>query len=285
MLTFPSKILLFGEYTVIKGATGLAIPFKDFSGAFRFNSEKKLARNLKDLLGFIQQTPLKFIDQEKVTDEFESGLFFDSTIPQGYGLGSSGALVASLYERFCTRPTDDIAEIKKNLSKLEAFYHGQSSGIDPLVSYVQKPVLIKGPEKVEIVTAPVEEWKSTERFFLYDSGVARTSSELVKTFKEKCESEDFVSKCLRELTDLNDEAVDTYLEMQDQKMTKLMENISKLQLECFSEMIPPQIETLWREGLENRRFLMKLCGAGGGGMFLGLKLKESLVINPRFRMF
>jgi mevalonate kinase len=30
----------------------------------------------------------------------ETGMYFDSSIPQGYGVGSSGALVAAIYDKY-----------------------------------------------------------------------------------------------------------------------------------------------------------------------------------------
>ena len=38
------------------------------------------------------------IDNESI----KSGLYFESSIPIGYGIGSSGALVAALYEKYCS---------------------------------------------------------------------------------------------------------------------------------------------------------------------------------------
>jgi len=36
-------------------------------------------------------------------------------------------------------------------------------------------------------------------------------------------------------------------------------------------MIPLGLQELWKEGLEKKEFVLKLCGAGGGGLLLGLK--------------
>ena len=32
--------------------------------------------------------------------KYPSGMYFDSSIPQGYGVGSSGALVAAIYDKY-----------------------------------------------------------------------------------------------------------------------------------------------------------------------------------------
>jgi alpha-L-fucosidase len=43
-----------------------------------------------------------------IKNDVETGMYFDSSIPQGYGVGSSGALVAAIYDRcprqnYCSR--------------------------------------------------------------------------------------------------------------------------------------------------------------------------------------
>jgi mevalonate kinase len=53
-----------------------------------------------------------------------------------------------------------------------------------------------------------------------------------------------------------------------------MEALSHLQFASFEEMIPPNIRAIWAHGLETREFALKLCGAGGGGFFLGYRLKN-----------
>jgi mevalonate kinase len=36
-------------------------------------------------------------DLAELKNDVETGMYFDSSIPQGYGVGSSGALVAAIY--------------------------------------------------------------------------------------------------------------------------------------------------------------------------------------------
>ena len=45
--------------------------------------------------------------------DLESGMYFDSSIPQGYGVGSSGALVASIYDKYA----QDKITILENLTR------------------------------------------------------------------------------------------------------------------------------------------------------------------------
>ncbi|WP_436570317.1 GHMP family kinase ATP-binding protein, partial [Klebsiella pneumoniae] len=78
----------------------------------------------------------------KLSRELDKGLFFRSDIPQGFGLGSSGALVAAIFLRYLDKAgdfkdelkhltMDRIQNLKSYLGALEGYFHGKSSGIDP----------------------------------------------------------------------------------------------------------------------------------------------------------
>jgi mevalonate kinase len=53
--------------------------------------------------------------------------------------------------------------------------------------------------------------------------------------------------------------------------------ISKFQWEYFPEMIPTQMRGPWSKGLETGDYILKLCGAGGGGFILGFSEKLSTI--------
>ena len=104
---FYSKILLFGEYGIIKNSKGLSIPYNFFKGGFKLgdlnNQEVKKSNNnlrlFKDFISKLDNTIVAF-DLNKMDNDLNMGMYFDSTIPQGYGVGSSGALVAAIYDRY-----------------------------------------------------------------------------------------------------------------------------------------------------------------------------------------
>ena len=68
-------------------------------------------------------------DWRKINEDFDQNLYFDSNIPQGYGLGSSGALVAAFYDRYALNKinyigkftSDKIALLKNIFAKMESF--------------------------------------------------------------------------------------------------------------------------------------------------------------------
>ena len=107
---FYSKILLFGEYGIIKDSKGLSIPYNFYNGALKVdenpseeairsnNSLKRFADYLKNLE--TENPGLVNFDFESLYSDIDKGMYFDSSIPQGYGVGSSGALVAAIYDEY-----------------------------------------------------------------------------------------------------------------------------------------------------------------------------------------
>ena len=104
---FYSKILLFGEYGIIKDSKGLSIPYNFYKGALKIDENlsaaaKKSNENLQDFANHLDslEASLVIFDVEALRNDLNNGMYFDSSIPQGYGVGSSGALVASIYDKY-----------------------------------------------------------------------------------------------------------------------------------------------------------------------------------------
>ncbi|RLD70610.1 MAG: mevalonate kinase, partial [Bacteroidetes bacterium] len=166
---FYAKILLFGEYSVIHDSMGLVIPYSHFRGELAFLNKdrytdfefaKRSNHQLKSYLAELQKLQnsanLKVeIDLEQFAEDVNNGLYFESTIPQGFGLGSSAALVASVYSKYAKNKiksrrnidSEEILKLKGSFAEMEAFFHGTSSGVDPLNSYIKYPVLIEGDNR------------------------------------------------------------------------------------------------------------------------------------------
>jgi len=256
---YPSKLLLFGEYTILRGGDALAMPL-----GFCFGKWKRGYQDprLKPFFEYLKS--LDYIDSKAVDLALDEGLSFESNIPEGYGLGSSGALTAASYDLFGPKGATEIALLKKHLSELEAFFHGSSSGLDPLTSYLSKPVIHTGGQLDVLEHLPY-----TEGLFLLDSGLSRDSSLLIELFREKLKSKQF-SKAVDQLIKLNCAAID---QLRNQKKTELKASfaeISRLQWIHFREMITDSIKDIWQEGLGSGRYSVKLSGAGGGGFYLGI---------------
>ena len=104
---FYSKILLFGEYGIIKDSKGLSIPYNFYNGALKKDdkpSEDALKSNasLKRFVLYLKSVNSELVtfDIESLQNDVDAGMYFDSSIPQGYGVGSSGALVAAIYDKY-----------------------------------------------------------------------------------------------------------------------------------------------------------------------------------------
>ena len=69
-----------------------------------------------ELLSFFQDKKLnEFLDLKGLADAIQSGLIFNSNIRNGYCTGSSGALIAGIYDQylFVNAQTDDFVEIRQ----------------------------------------------------------------------------------------------------------------------------------------------------------------------------
>ncbi len=52
---------------------------------------------------------------------------------------------------------NQLKDLKKVFGELESYFHGKSSGIDPLICYMNLPILIENKESVDKVSIPKEE--------------------------------------------------------------------------------------------------------------------------------
>ena len=263
---FNSKILLFGEYTVTLGSDALAVPFDHFKGYWNFSANATESNaNLQQLYNYLQKESKlsDLFDMKNLANDIEDGLFFESSIPTGYGLGSSGALVAALYDKYATDKILDSNSLKSIFATIENCFHGASSGIDPLVSYLNEPILIRN--KIEII--PVQCDVKRNGFFMIDSGISRKTAPFVHIFNNKMnENADFRTN-VEVLKSVNRQIISNLINKENIKTE--FEIISKIQSTHFGEMIPEKLKPVWQNGLESRQYFLKLCGAGGGGMFLG----------------
>src|SRR5690554_5371544 len=206
---FYSKILLFGEYGIIKDSKGLSIPYNFYNGALKIDehhtvSTHKSNASLKrfaDYLESIQaENPnLVSFDMEALKADVENGLYFDSSIPQGYGVGSSGALVAAVYDKYAKNKItvlenltrEKLLTLKAIFSEMESFFHGKSSGLDPLNSYLSLPILINSKDNIEPTGIPSQLEKGKGAVFLIDSEMIGETAPLVNIFMENLKSEGF----------------------------------------------------------------------------------------------
>ncbi len=288
---FPAKVLLFGEYAIILGGAGLAVPFNAYSGRFYYAAPTvriapHIVQSQEALLAFAEywatkEVPFAF-EAAQLASEVRGGLFFHSDIPQGYGLGSSGALVAALYDRYAPHnlPADsytpqDLSTLKSQLAMLESYFHGQSSGIDPLISYLNCPLSLHPNNEVRPIPLPLHYPDPTlatqPALFLYDTEMPRKTGHLVAWFMAECtQNSRFQQLCQHRLTDLNAACVEAFLSQNYIELCKKWRDLSVFQYENLRPLIPQNLLQQWLYGLKTDAYYLKLCGAGGGGFMLGL---------------
>ena len=281
MNSFPSKILLFGEHIVNCDANALAIPYSAFYARLSFEKKhpdflepsnlilNKIAEHIRT------DAILKDIyDVERLQEDIDKGMIFHLNIPVGYGLGSSGAIVASIYDRYAVNKSTDYAELKNLLGLTEGVFHGKSSGLDPLVSYLNQAVLIN--KETQIVENAID-WREDLQIFLLDTNQSRKTAPLVNAFLDKvAENKDFAKELNEEIIPLNNQLIENFLENKHISTLELVERLSGLQFENMQELILPQHLDIWLLGLASKDYFLKICGAGGGGFMLGFTKDKNL---------
>lgn len=189
---FYAKILLFGEYGIIEDSKGLTIPYNSYKGSLKFSDSAKgeiSNQSIQKFSIYLEEIFPNEFDFELMKSDIEQGMYFDSTIPQGYGVGSSGALVAAIYERYVLNKIEIEQEISKEIitelkvvfSKMESFFHGTSSGIDPLICYLNLPLLINSKTDISTVGIP-EQKEGKGAVFLVNSGSPGETAPMVQIF-------------------------------------------------------------------------------------------------------
>ena len=275
---YASKLLLFGEYTIIQGSKALAMPLTQFGGQWDFVEEaaqSKAAREgLWRLFEYLrkqqQDNTLGFsLAIDRFKEELNGGLYFHSTIPIGYGLGSSGALTAAVYDRFYDGVVEnDWAKLQQKLAQIEACFHGASSGIDPLICLLNQTLLIHSKTKMEAVQIP--DWDREEQVvFLLNTQMPRQTAPLVNIFQERCKDDYYNQRCQSELMPLNNNAIHAFLNANWPLLLECIHEIGYFQYRYFDPMIPQAFRPIWLDGLSGDLYKLKLCGAGGGGFILG----------------
>lgn len=289
MESYNSKILLFGEYSVLHNSMALVIPCDRYSGKFDFcsnniNNKYALQSNeyLKKFSGFIASNLDEnfVLEVKRMEWEIENGLFFESTIPQGYGLGSSGALVAAIFLRYLKKAKsvkDDlkvitfekIQQLRAALAKLESFFHGTSSGLDPLSIILNEPILYKNANDIFTTPLPPAVADGKNVIFLLNTKISRSTAGLMNRFNHLQKNAAFRDKFQKELVPATDQSIQHFLKGDAGNLYKSVNGVSEFQLTQMEEFIPEALRKDMTGGLEHGDYFLKLCGAGGGGFMLG----------------
>jgi mevalonate kinase len=294
---FYSKILLFGEYGIIKDSKGLSIPYNFYKGALKItdtNTENAKDSNAK-LFKFYNylknlNSPIVNFNLDKFHNDLQLGMHFDSSIPEGYGVGSSGALVAAIYDYYANDKItvlenltrEKLLKLKDIFSNMESFFHGKSSGLDPLNSYLSIPILINSKKDIKVTGIPFHQRVGEGAVFLLDSGEVSTTAPMINIFMEKMKKDGFRKMLNEKFIKYTNKCVEDFLNGDLGSLFQNTKKLSKIVFDNFKPMIPNKFHYLWKKGIENDSYFLKLCGSGGGGYILGFakdieKAKKELI--------
>lgn len=269
--TFPAKVLLFGEHVVLRGGRGLAVPFPGFSlrWARAGVPDERLARFAEWCAGL----KVDWLDADAFRADVAAGWRLAGDIPLGYGLGSSGAVVAAVYDRFgaAAGAMEDSGRLRRRLATLENHFHGHSSGTDPYVILQNQATVIGGPFPKTVYLPK----NLGQHFFLLDTGVARDGSRYIETFTKRYDGGRETRRIDEQWLQPSGQAIDALLRGDWPTTYRHFAQIADYQADRFYEFFPPTADLY----LDGRGYRVKLCGAGGGGMLLGMFDPEAATID------
>ncbi|PKP14673.1 MAG: mevalonate kinase, partial [Bacteroidetes bacterium HGW-Bacteroidetes-23] len=278
---FYSKILLFGEYGIIKDSKGLSIPYNFYNGALKVSEDpsqeaiksneslRRFTAHLEQLQA--EQPELVTFNLELLQQDIDRGMYFDSSIPQGYGVGSSGALVAAIYDKYANNKItvlenltrEKLLQLKAVFSQMESFFHGKSSGLDPLNSYLSLPILINSKDNIEPTGIPSQVTNGKGAVFLLDSGIIGETAPMVNIFMENLKDQGFRRMLKTQFVKYTDACVENFLQGDIKSLFSNTKKLSKVVLNNFKPMIPEQFHNVWQNGIDTNDYYLKLCGSGG----------------------
>lgn len=285
-LNFYAKILLFGEFGVLKNSKALSIPYRRFSGRLKIGSlsdvyVKKSNKSIKELFSYLIKSNQKHnFNISQFDQDLNKGLFFESTIPIGYGVGSSGALVAAVYNQYFLDKIDisnnlnseKFVKLKEAFSEIESYFHGQSSGMDPLNSYVGYPLLNNSKNEIMITELPIAESDDKRGFFIIDSGKPSDTRDFIKIFMNLFSENNFDDSFNKNFISPTNDCIKSLINYEFNSLPKNFKTLSRFTLDRLSPMISQNFNKIWKIGLESEDYFLKLCGSGGGGYIIGFSL-------------
>lgn len=271
--------MLAGEYGVIVGSEAITVPFRKYHAILAQRDEREAqdpmiiqsVASLRKLLIYIRSLPRNSFYASPDTDEFgeslKKGYYIDSTIPQGYGIGSSGGVSALVYDQFFhAEKRLSLEQQRKDLATLESCFHGKSSGVDAMTCFADAPLHFLPDGKIRRIESDPLRPRAGYRFFLLDSGQMFDTAPLVRLFLEKMQNKEFKKQITGDYFDLIRKFIGTLNGTSAHDPALIFRAISDFQWNHFANMIPESMKDAWISGQVSNSYYLKLNGSGGGFM-------------------
>jgi mevalonate kinase len=256
------KIILSGEYAVVFGKPGIAVPAKErievtWTDDLKKNeveivwaeieSRLEWATYIRKILSFLQS----------FTGPLKGTLTINNTIPLGKGMGSSTALVIAMCRCFLGPQCAKVALSIENEMTLG------NSGLDFAVIWEEKPIYFEHNKEPHIVALPAGLLSHTE---LIDTGTPNeTTAELVAWVKNRYES-----GSVNEAIETIGTCTERLLKGEDLKTVMRDHHRAQVALGVVPEVAQQLISDI-----ETAGGAAKVIGAGartgGGGMVLAIR--------------
>ena len=165
----------------------------------------------------------------------------------------------------------DINELISFLASMENYFHGSSSGIDPLQCYLGKPFILNGQQTTNNKHQILNQDFISENIhiFLIDTKIISPTSPLVNTFKENRKDKLYLEKFNNIYVPLVNSCISSLINKDDNTFFNLLLQLSTMQTEMLGHTIPENVKEFFFFDINKNHFQVKLCGAGGGGYLLG----------------
>jgi mevalonate kinase len=163
---------------------------------------------------------------------------------------------------------------------MESFFHGKSSGLDPLNSYLSLPILINSKDHLEATGIPSQK-RGRGAVFLLDSEIIGETEPMITIFMNKMKNKGFRKMLNEDFAKHTDACIEDFLRGNVKSLFGNVKQLSKVAFDNFKPMIPTPFHAIWQNGIDTNDYYLKLCGSGGGGYILGFtkdfkKTKEIL---------
>lgn len=276
MLSFQAcgKFILAGEHFVLYDLPALVMPWLQANLTLQLAPKGKIAAELVEVWQKIQS-------HFPLSTENDLGFSIRSNIPQGSGFGSSAALCLNMVKAAASQAQIKLTpqELIDRATEAEAHFHGRSSGVDPTVIALQKPLRFRmGHTHYPFSWA----WKEFGFVLAVSQDPKKTSIAVEKVrnfsqmqphiFQQMC---DGMKQLLQELEEL---ASTPLTVRSEEKMGKRFGSLLSQNHNYLREIgiSSPHLEELIEVAGQAGAFGAKLTGAGMGGGMLAFAPLDTL---------